>query len=37
MEWGGEFIAKPVKIEGVAIGPLRKVEEHNDEHIGFGR
>ena len=36
MEWGGEFIVKPVKIEGFAIGPLRKVQENNDEKVGFG-
>ena len=34
---GGEFIVKPVKIEGFAIGPLRKVQENNDEKVGFGR
>ena len=37
MEWGGEFIVKPVEIEGFAIGPLRKVQEMNDEKIGFGK
>ena len=37
MEWGGEFIVKLVKIEGFAIGPLRKVQENNDEKVGFGR
>ena len=36
-EWGGEFIVKFVKIEGFAIGPLRKVQENNDEKAGFGR
>ena len=37
VEWGGEFIVKPVEIEGFAIGPLRKVQEINDEKVGFGR
>ena len=37
VEWGGEFIVKPVKIEGFAIGPLRKAQENNDEKVGFGR
>ena len=37
VEWGGEFIVKPVEIEGFAIGPLRKVQENNDEKVGFGR
>ena len=37
VEWGGEFIVKPVEIEGFAIGPLRKVQEHNDEKVGFGK
>ena len=38
VEWGGEFIVKLVKkIEGFAIGPLRKVQENNDEKVGFGR
>ena len=37
VEWGGEFIVKPLEIEGFAIGPLRKVQENNDEKVGFGR
>ena len=37
MEWGGEFIVKLTKIEGFTIGHLRKVEETNDEKVGFGR
>jgi hypothetical protein len=37
VEWGGEFIVKRVEIEGFAIGPLRKVQENNDEKVGFGR
>ena len=37
MEWGGEFIVKLLKNEGSAIGPLRKVQENNDETVGFGR
>ena len=37
VEWGGEFNVKPVKIEGFAIGPLRKVQENDDEKVGFGR
>ena len=37
VEWGGEFIVQRVKIEGLAIGPLRKVQENNDEKVGFGR
>ena len=37
VEWGGEFIVKLVEIEGFAIGPLRKIQEHNDDTVGFGR
>ena len=37
VEWGGELIVKLLKIEGFAIGPLRKVQEKNDEKVGFGR
>ena len=37
VEWGGEIIVKLVEIEGFAIGPLRKVQENNDEQVGFGR
>ena len=37
VEWGGELIVKLMKIEGFAIGPLRKVQENNDEKVGFGR
>ena len=37
VNWGREFIVKHVKIEGFAIGPLRKVQENNDEKVGFGR
>ena len=37
MEWGGEIIVKLLEIEGFVIGPLRKVQENNDEKVGFGR
>ena len=37
VEWGSEFIVKLVEIEGFAIGPLRKVQENNDEKVGSGR
>ena len=37
VEWGVEFIVKLLKIEGFAIGPLRKVKENNDGTVGFGR
>ena len=37
VNWGGEFIAKHVKIEGFQFGPVRIFQENHDEKVGFGR
>ena len=37
VNWGGEFIVKPLKNEGFQFGPLRKFQEQYDEKVGLGR
>ena len=37
LEWGGEFVVKRMKLEGFAIGPLRRFEENHGETVGCGR